>query len=99
MEILSKDSGNMIALRLCLDRIVPPRKDRPVIFRVPPLKTINDAPKAMGAIIGAVASGEISISEGADMSRMVESYVRAIEATDLEIRLRAIEERIKNASP
>ena len=89
----------MIALRLCLDRIVPPRKDRPVIFQVPPLKTINDAPKAMGAIIGAVASGEISISEGADMSRMVESYVRAIEATDLEIRLRAIEERIKNASP
>jgi hypothetical protein len=29
---LAKD-GDLAALRLCLDRIAPPRKDRPVLFR------------------------------------------------------------------
>jgi Family of unknown function (DUF5681) len=27
--------GDVSALRLCLDRIVPPRKDRPVCFELP----------------------------------------------------------------
>ena len=30
-------TGDMAALRLCLDRILPPRKDRPVSFTLPRL--------------------------------------------------------------
>src|SRR5262245_104266 len=37
--------GDMIALRLCLDRIVPPRRDRPVHFEIPDLKFAEDASK------------------------------------------------------
>jgi len=83
----------MIALRLCLDRIVPPRKDRSVVFGMPALQTITDAPKSIGAIFGAVASGELSISEAGDLSKIIESYVRSVEALDLELRLRSLEQR------
>ena len=86
-------AGSMIALRLCLDRIVPPRKDRSVVFDMPALQTITDAPKAIGAIVGAVASGELSISEAGDLSKIIESYVRSVEALDLELRLRSLEQR------
>jgi hypothetical protein len=84
--------GDLIALRICLDRILPVRKNRPIEFALPAIETIADAPKAIGAITAAVASGEISVTDAADVSRLVETYVRAIEASDLDKRLRALEE-------
>jgi len=30
-------SGNPMALRLCLERLLPPRRDRPIIFALPKL--------------------------------------------------------------
>jgi hypothetical protein len=38
------------ALRLCLDRIAPPRKDRPVHFDFPPVSSAADAAKAAAAL-------------------------------------------------
>jgi hypothetical protein len=87
--------GDMAALRLCLDRILAPRKDRPTPFDLPVLQNTEDAPKALAAIATAVARGDLSISEAAEFCRIVEAYVRAIEATDLERRLRSIEATIK----
>lgn len=88
-------SGDLIALRICLDRIVPIRKNRPIEFILPPIETIADAPKAIGAITAAVARGEITANEAADVSRLVETYVRAIEASDLDRRLKTLEEAMR----
>jgi hypothetical protein len=88
-------AGDLIAIRLCLDRILPVRKHRPIEFALPAIETIADAPKAIGAITAAVASGEITVSDAADVSRLVEAYVRAIEASDLDKRLRALEEAVR----
>ena len=62
---------------------------------MPAIACIEDAPKAMDAITTAVAHGEITASEASEVSRLVETYVRSIEASDLEKRLRAIEETLK----
>ena len=83
--------GDMTALRLCLDRIVPPRKERPVSFRMPPLKSAEDAAAAMAAITDALAAGELTLSEAAEASAMVERFTRALEAGEVEKRLRALE--------
>jgi Family of unknown function (DUF5681) len=85
--------GDLTALRLCLERIVPPRRDRPVHFAVPALNSADDARKAMAAITTAVASGELTPNEAAELSRLIEGYVKAIEATEIERRLRLLEER------
>jgi hypothetical protein len=87
--------GDITALRLCLDRVLPPRKDRPINFEMPTIAAIEDAPAAMAAITSAVANGDITATEAADVSRLVETYVRSVEASDLEKRLRAIEETLK----
>jgi hypothetical protein len=84
--------GDMVALRLCLDRIVPPRRDRPVHFTIPALHSANDASRAMAAITTAVASGELTPIEAAELSSVVETFVKAIEATEIERRLRVLEE-------
>ena len=84
--------GDVICLRLCLDRLVPPRRDRPVYFAIPVLNSADDASKAMAAITVAVACGELTPIEAAELSSVVEVYVRAIEARDFEARLRALEQ-------
>ena len=42
--------GDAAALRLCLDRILPPRRERPIRFELPLLKEPADAVSAMAAI-------------------------------------------------
>jgi Family of unknown function (DUF5681) len=85
--------GDMVALRLCLERIVPPRRDRPLQFRIPALNSAGDASKAMAAITTAVASGEMTPAEAAELSRVIEVYVRALETAEIEQRLKLIEQR------
>ena len=85
--------GDMVALRICLDRILPPRRERPVRFKLPELGSAADASKAMAAITTAVANGELTPDEAGELSRLVESYVKAIEATEIERRLQALEEQ------
>ena len=88
-------SGDLIALRICLDRILPPRKNRLIEFVMPAIASIADAPKAIAAITTAVARGEITANEAADVSRLIEIFVRATEACDLEKRLKTVEEAMK----
>jgi hypothetical protein len=83
--------GDMAALRLCLDRIVPPRRERPINFRIPPLKSAEDAAVAMAAITEAVAAGELLLGEAESASALVERFVRTIEAGEFEKRLRVLE--------
>lgn len=85
--------GDTTALRLCLERLIPARRDKPVNFDLPPIETADDAAKAMGAILQAVAGGEISPSEGAEVARLLEGYVKTLETAEFERRLAALERR------
>ena len=85
--------GDGPAMRLCLDRLLPARKDRPITFDMPPIETTDDLPKATGAIVAAVAAGELTPGEAAELSKSLDVHVRAIEATELHRRLAALEAR------
>jgi hypothetical protein len=84
-------AGDIVALRLCLERILPPRRERPVHFRLPALESPADAAAAMAAIADAVADANLTPSEAGELSKLVEAYIKALEATDFDQRLRAIE--------
>ena len=84
-------AGDTTALRLCLERIAPPRRDVPVAFDLPPMTTARDAAKAAGAVLGAVAAGDLTPTEGAHVMALVETYRRTLETTELEARLAALE--------
>ena len=84
--------GDTVALRLCLDRLSPARKDRPMAFTLPPITITADIVKASAALLYAVASGELTPSEAAELGKLVEAHVRAIELTDVQARLDALEQ-------
>ena len=83
--------GDVTALRMCLDRVAPPRKDAPVTFALPAMTCARDAAQAAGAVLGAVSEGELTPTEGAHVMGLVESYRRTFETTELEARLTALE--------
>ena len=83
--------GDTVALRLCLDRLAPVRKDRPITFALPAIDTITDVLKASASLLKAVASGELTPSEAAELGRLVEAHVKVIEVTDLHERLARLE--------
>ncbi len=83
--------GDSVALRLCLDRIAPPRKDSPVQFAMPRMASAQDAAEAAGAVLEAVAEGELTPTEGATVMSLVDSYRRTLEVTELEARVAVLE--------
>jgi hypothetical protein len=84
-------AGNPVALRLCLERLLPPRKDRPINLTLPKVEGAKDLPKALWAVVEAVAQGEITPEEGQALKTMLEAYRKVLETADLEARLSALE--------
>jgi Family of unknown function (DUF5681) len=82
-------AGDGAALRLCLERILPIRRERPVRFQLPPSQSAADT---IAEIIKAVAVGEITPGEAAELVKLVEAFVRALEANEFEQRLQKVEE-------
>jgi hypothetical protein len=83
--------GDTTALRLCLERIAPPRRDTPVSLSLPELKNAGDALSAINAIVQAVANGELTPTEGSGLADLIEKYRRTAEIEDLEQRIARLE--------
>ena len=86
-------AGDTTALRLCLERVAPPRKDSPVRFDLPPMAGAQNAAAAMGAILASVASGDLTPSEAIGIAGLVEAYRKALETTELETRIKTLEDK------
>jgi hypothetical protein len=55
------------------------------------METARDAARAAGAVLEAVAAGELTPNEGAHLMALVETYRRTLETTELEARVAALE--------
>jgi Family of unknown function (DUF5681) len=85
--------GNPTALKLCLERIIPPRRDRAVNLGLAPVRGAADLGSTMAAITNAAGQGAITPGEAAEVARVVEIFLRAVETSDFERRLKQLEER------
>ena len=86
--------GDGPALRLCIDRLAPARKDRPVWFDLPEMNEAKDAVNASAAIVAAVAAGDLTPSEASELSKVVDSYARTLQAVEFEERISKLEKAI-----
>jgi hypothetical protein len=91
------ESGDTACMRLVFERIAPARKDRPVYFALPAMKEGKDAVTASAAIVSAVAVGELTPSEAAELSKVVDSYARTLQTVELEDRLTKLEKALERA--
>lgn len=83
--------GDTVALRLCLDRIAPARKDVPVAFDLPPIKTAADTVSASAKLLEAVAVGDVTPDEAGRVMALLTAHKSLVEAGDFEVRLAQLE--------
>jgi hypothetical protein len=84
-------AGDVTALRLCLERLLPPIKSKTVHFDLPEIKSAQDGLQAIGATLRAVASGDIAVDEGLAVAAMIETYRKHAEIVDIDERLTKLE--------
>ena len=87
--------GDTTALRLCLERVLPPRKGRPINFTLPKMTNTGDLRAAALAILGAVSEGDISPEEAAAVAPLIEGVRKAMETDELSRRLEALEQALE----
>jgi hypothetical protein len=85
--------GDMVALRLCLDRIAPARKDAPISVALPAVRSIEDAVGASAALLEAVAEGEVTPDEAGRLMALLVAHKSIVEIGELERRMSEIEAR------
>src|SRR6516164_11257941 len=85
-------AGDTVALKICIDRIFPPRKDRPVTFALPPITSPRDAADIAAAVAEAVAAGHVTPSEAAEIGKVIEVYVKAYQTAELNDRVACVKQ-------
>jgi Family of unknown function (DUF5681) len=84
-------NGDPTAMRLCVERLIPVRKGRPIEFELPQVETASGVVEAIGMIAKQMAEGELSPEEAATVASVIEIQRRAIDLADIEERLKKVE--------
>jgi hypothetical protein len=85
--------GDRAAMRVCMERLLPPRKQSPVQFRLPPIRTAAELAKAQARMLEAFSRGQLTPAEAETINNLVESRRRVLETEELERRLQVLEQR------
>ena len=83
--------GDKSALRLCMERLLPPARHQTAAFKLPSIRSTADLPHASAAVLKAVADGTVSAQEGETFVRMLETHQRLLESQELASRIEALE--------
>lgn len=86
-------SGSALAQKVCVERLLPPRRERFVEFAMPPIRTPSDLAPAMGAVMAALAEGEITPGEAERITNTALGWMRMIEHSDLAVQLQELRQR------
>lgn len=89
-------AGDPTAMRLVMERLVPPIKEDRITVAIPTIRNAEDCVKAQAAVLNAAAAGDLLPSEAKLMSELIEGQRKAYETHELAARLDAIEATLKD---
>jgi hypothetical protein len=91
--------GDASILRTLVQRLVPPRRDRPVEFGLPPINTAADAATASNAFLAACADGNLTLGEARQAMGLIAAHMQTIEVAALEQRICNLENKHEHPKP
>jgi hypothetical protein len=86
-------AGDSAALRFCVGRVLPARRDRPVVFELPEIASAGDLVKASQAVIAACAGGILTPAEARQVMDLITAAQAIRRMADLEKRVIELEGR------
>jgi len=88
--------GNIQAMRLCLERIIPVRTERCITLESRPVESVKDLPVQFQDILRAVAEGRITPGEGESVLSILSGHARIMEIAEVDRRLAVLEANTEN---
>ena len=86
--------GDSVALRLCMDRIMPAPKDRRIKVQLPSISSSRDLLKAASDVMISVQYGELTPLEGEKVIALLERCQKLFVSVDLVERIEALEQKV-----
>ena len=88
-------SGDMVAVKLVLDKLVPQAKEAPIAagLTLPARLTAENLSETLETVVKGVASGVLLPGEGQALTAMLNGLGKALELSELEKRIAALESR------
>lgn len=83
--------GDMAALRICLERISPPKKDRPISANLPAIRNAQDLAGFFTSLTEALTNGEVTPAEARILSAVAVDASAALGLADFDKRLAELE--------
>ena len=90
-------AGDGTALSLCMERLLPPRRGRPVRVKLPGVGGAMNIVEAQVGVLTAASSGNITLEEATMLSGLIEGCRKAIETEELTKDVEAIKLAMKVA--
>jgi hypothetical protein len=87
-------AGDVTALRLCLERLVPPCREAPVSLDLPRLETRADAARVLSFLLAEAGRGELTPGEAAKLARLASEHHKAVQLDEMEERMSRLEEEL-----
>ncbi len=88
-------TGDMTAAKIILDRVAPIRRGAPLEVDLPAVATTEGVTAALAALVAEMSAGTVTPEEAQTVASVIEAQRKAIETTELESRVLALEERLK----
>jgi hypothetical protein len=70
--------GEKSAMRLCMERMLAPKRERPVAIDLPVIETPADARKALAVVAAELAEGSLTITEATRLIGLIERMLRLV---------------------
>ena len=86
-------AGDIAAIRLVMDRVLPPARSRPISIDLPVLTDAASVASAQAEILKAVAIGDLRLDEAESLSGLLEARRKSLETVELEDRIKELEAR------
>src|SRR5262252_8423131 len=70
--------GEKNAMRLCMERMLAPKRERPVAIDLPVIETPADARKALAVVTAELAEGSLTITEATRLIGLIQRMLRLV---------------------
>jgi hypothetical protein len=91
-------AGDLTCLRVCLERLVPPKREATIDIDLPDINAAADIPKLFPVLTAKFREGGVTPSEARVLIDLAESIRRLFEDTELEKRISALEEEAQSGN-
>jgi len=87
-------AGDPLAMRLCMDRLLPAQKDRPIELPLGPVETLPQIRSGISTVVQAISNGSITPTAGETVAQVLHLQSEVITSAELAPRLEQLEANV-----